>query len=149
MTRSLGLSVLAFGMLGGGVLTGKFNSPGGPAEHTRAKGASDTEKTAAGVAMQVAAEIGCSASQVAINWVRQQSSHIIPILGARRLPQLEDNLEALSFSLSDEQLARLSAVKPPELDYPHSFWNDFVRRDLIFGEKVDDLDGVEKSRVSG
>ena len=92
--------------------------------------------------MAIAAETGHSSSQVAINWVRQQSPHIIPILGARRVPQIEDNLAALNFTLSGEQLSRLSAIKPPEKDYPHSFWNDFVRRDLIFGEKVDDLDGT-------
>ena len=143
MAHHLGMSVLAFGMLGGGALTGKFNPPGGPGEHTRARQASDEEKAAAEVVIQIAAEIGCTPSQVAINWVRRQSAHIIPILGARRVAQIEDNLGALSFTLNDEQLARLSAIKPPDLGYPHSFWNDFVRRDLIFGEKVDDLEGLD------
>jgi aryl-alcohol dehydrogenase-like predicted oxidoreductase len=35
MTQALGMSVLAFSLLGAGVLTGKFNQPGGPGEHTR------------------------------------------------------------------------------------------------------------------
>ncbi len=143
MARHMGMSVLAFAILGAGVLTGKFNASGGPAEHTRARKASDEEKAAADVIMQVAAEAGRTPSQVAINWVRRQSPSIIPILGARRLPQVEDNLGVLGFTLSDEHLARLSAIKPPDMDYPHSFWNDFVRRDLIFGEKVDDLEDLE------
>jgi aryl-alcohol dehydrogenase-like predicted oxidoreductase len=130
-------------MLGGGVLTGKFNTPGGPGEHTRARQASDEEKATADIIMQIAAEAGRTPSQVAINWVHQQSPSIIPILGARRVSQIEDNLGVLDFTLSDEQMARLSAIKPPDLGYPHSFWNDFVRRDLIFGEKVDDLEGLD------
>ena len=36
MTQALDLAVLAFGLLGGGTLTGKFNRPGGPGEPTRA-----------------------------------------------------------------------------------------------------------------
>lgn len=140
MTRAMGMSVLAFSLLAGGVLSGKFNQPSAPQEHTRARQASDQEKAAAQAVLQIASEIGCSASQVAINWVRQQSEGIIPVLGARRIAQIEDNLGVLSFSLSDEHLARLSAVNPPASEFPHSFWNDFVRRNLIFGEQVDNLD---------
>ena len=140
MTRALGMTVLAFSLLAGGVLTGKFNQPAAPEEHTRARSASEQERAAAEAVLQVAAETGYTASQVAINWVRQQSEHIIPVLGARRLAQIEDNLGALGFSLSEEHLARLSAVNPPASEFPHSFWNDFVRRNLIFGELVDNLE---------
>ncbi len=140
MTRTLGMTVLAFSLLAGGVLTGKFNQPAASEEHTRARSASEQERTAAQAVLQVAAETGYTASQVAINWVRQQSGHIIPVLGARRLAQIEDNLGALGFSLSEEHLARLSAVNPPASEFPHSFWNDFVRRELIFGEQVDNLE---------
>ncbi len=144
MTKAMGISALAFGMLGGGVLTGKFNQPGGPGEKTRASKAADEEIAAAQVILQVAGESGCTPSQAAISWVRQASAHIIPILGARRVPQIEDNLGVLGVRLSEEQLKRLSAVKPPDPGFPHSFWNDFVRRDLIFGERVDDLLDLKK-----
>ncbi len=140
MTRALGMAVLAFSLLAGGVLTGKFNQPDAPEEHTRARSASEQERAAAEAVLQVAAEIGYTASQVAINWVRQQSEHIIPVLGARRLAQIEDNLGALGFSLSEEHLRRLAAVNPPASEFPHSFWNDFVRRNLIFGDQVDNLE---------
>jgi aryl-alcohol dehydrogenase-like predicted oxidoreductase len=141
MAKTLGMSVMAFSLLGGGVLTGKFNQPAGPGEPTRAKQASEHEQKLAAAVMEVAAEIGRTPSQVAINWVRQQSPTIVPILGARRESQLRDNLGALEFTLSDEQLARLTAANPLPVLYPHTFWNDFVRRDLIFGERVDLLDG--------
>jgi aryl-alcohol dehydrogenase-like predicted oxidoreductase len=144
MTQAMGMSVLAFGLLGGGALTGKFNQPGGPGEPARASRASEQEKAAAEILLQVAADAGCTPSQAAVNWVRQQSPHIIPILGARRASQIEDNLAALSFTLSSELLERLSAINPPEPGFPHSFWNDFVRRDLIFGENVDRFVDLKK-----
>jgi aryl-alcohol dehydrogenase-like predicted oxidoreductase len=140
MARAMHMSVLAFGLLSGGVLSGKFNQPGGPGEHTRVRTASETETAAAAAVIAVASEIGCTPSQVAINWARQKASHIIPILGARRAAQLSDNLGALEFDLSAEQIARLDGANPLPTVYPHSFWNDFVRRDLIFGERVDQLE---------
>ncbi len=140
MAQSLGLGVMAFSLLGGGVLTGKFNQPAGPSEPTRAKSASEAEQKLAAAVMQVAADIGRTPSQVAINWVRQQSPNIIPILGARRDSQLRDNLGALDFTLSDEQMQRLAAANPLPVLYPHTFWNDYIRRDLIFGERVELLD---------
>ena len=135
MARALGLGVTAFSLLGGGVLTGKFNQPGGPGEPTRARQASATEQELAAAVMEVAAEAGRTPAQVAINWVRQQSPNILPILGARRQSQLADNLGALEFMLNEQQLARLGAANLLPVLYPHIFWNDFVRRDLIFGER--------------
>jgi aryl-alcohol dehydrogenase-like predicted oxidoreductase len=146
MTRSLDMAVLAFSLLGGGALTGKFNQPAGPGEPTRARRANDLQQAIAAEVMAVAAELGRTPSQVAINWVRQQSPNIIPVLGARRLAQIEDNLGVLDFHLSAEHLARLSAVHPLEPGFPHSFWNDFVRRDLVFGERVDDLEQIGRTK---
>jgi hypothetical protein len=70
----------------------------------------------------------------------------IPTLGARRDSQLRDNLGALDFSLSDEQMLRLAAANPLPALYPHTFWNDYIRRDLIFGERVDLLDAPAGGR---
>ncbi len=140
MTRALEMAVLPFNLLSGGTLTGKFNRPGGPGEPTRAERASEGEQAAAEVFVQVANEIGRTPAQVAINWVRQQAENIIPILGARRLAQVQDNLGVLDFTLSSEHLQRLVALNPQQPAFPHSFDNDYVRRELIFGERVDQLE---------
>jgi hypothetical protein len=42
--------------------------------------------------------------------------------------------------LGAEHLARLSAANPRQEAYPYTFWNDFVRRELIFGAEVDSLE---------
>ncbi len=85
--------------------------------------------------MQVAAELGRTPSQVAINWVRQQSPNIIPMLGARRLAQIAGQPGRAGLQLSAEHLARYRPSIPWSLAIQHSFWNDFVRRDLVFGER--------------
>lgn len=140
MTRAFGMSLLPFNLLAGGRLTGKFNQPGGPGEPTRARGASESQMAAAEALIRVAAEIGRSPSQVAVNWVRQSARHAVPILGARRPAQLADTLAVLDFSLTAEQMAELDTLAPPVRDYPHSFWNDYIRRDLIYGRRVDEID---------
>ena len=68
---------------------------------------------------RVAREVERSSSQVALAWVRSQKrSNLIPILGARRLAQLEDNLGALTLALSSEHLERLAAVSRIERGFP-------------------------------
>jgi aryl-alcohol dehydrogenase-like predicted oxidoreductase len=59
-------------------------------------------------------------------WVRAQQARsvIVPILGARRCEQLEDNLGALELELTAEELARLEEVSRVELGFPHDFGAD-------------------------
>lgn len=137
MSAELGLSVLSFSMLASGALTGKFNQPGGPGEDTRVGRLSDEQRVAAEALIDMANAIGRTPSQIAIKWVCQRTPNIIPILGARRLEQLTDNLGVLNFTLDDEQMATLTALKPLPTEYPHTYWNDFIRRVLMYGDRVD------------
>jgi len=86
---------------------------------------------------KVAKEIKCSAAQVAINWIRQQKlprgSKIIPIIGARSIPQVKDNLGCLKFESSNEQLQRLNYVSKIELGFPHDFLAAEYIKDIIYG----------------
>jgi len=77
--------------------------------------------------------------QPSLTRAARRSANIIPILGARRPAQLDDNLGALDFTLSDEQMAALNDIKPLTREYPHTFWNDGIRRNLIYGRAVDQL----------
>ena len=47
--------------------------------------------------IKVANEIGCTPSQVALNWVRQQPGVIIPIIGAKTEIQLQENVDCLKY----------------------------------------------------
>ncbi|NJN19656.1 MAG: hypothetical protein HC822_27150 [Oscillochloris sp.] len=84
--------------------------------------------------IDVAQEIGRTPSQVAINWVRGQrrTCPVIPIVGAWRGAQMRDNLGCLEFSLSDEQLERLTAASPFNPGFPHSFLRYPHLKQLIY-----------------
>ena len=57
---------------------------------------------------------------MAIAWVLHKAQYVFPIIGGRKPEQLIANIEALSISLTDEQIAYLDAAKPVQLGMPYS-----------------------------
>lgn len=137
MARTLGLTVTAWGLLGGGALTGKYNTATG--EPKRYDGISDRAKTLAAGLGDLAREIGRSPAQVAINWARRQPG-VLPIVGARTAAQMADNLGALDFTLTAEQTARLGGLNGFRPGFPLDFLTGDDVRELIFGESFAQID---------
>jgi aryl-alcohol dehydrogenase-like predicted oxidoreductase len=142
MTRNLDMAFTAWGALGTGLLTGKYNDDptgGGGRIHSANWGTLEERKlTIAREVSAVAAEIGCSASQVALRWVQQQSPTLIPLIGCRKRSQLADNLGCAGITLSPEQAARLDEVSRIELGFPY----DFIKggRTSWLGDVVERID---------
>jgi aryl-alcohol dehydrogenase-like predicted oxidoreductase len=139
MAHDSDMAVLAFAVLEGGELTGKYNRA--TAEPKRNDQASERGKALADTLIGLASELGRTPAQVAINWVRQQSgAPIIPILGARTAAQLRDNLGCLEFELTAEQIARLADASPLELGFPHYFLALPHLRNLIYSGMFEQID---------
>jgi aryl-alcohol dehydrogenase-like predicted oxidoreductase len=60
----------------------------------------------------VARDKGCTPAQLALAWVLSRGKDIVPIPGTKRRERLEENVFALSVSLSDEDVARVEAAVP-------------------------------------
>ncbi len=135
MARALDLAVTPWSVLGAGVLTGKYSRGREPETGRARAGAATRERNLeiAETVVSVADEIGCSPSQVAIAWVRRQPGVIIPLIGARNLEQLTDNLGALAVDLDDAQLQVLDSVSRIDLGFPHNFLSDPNILDLVSG----------------
>jgi aryl-alcohol dehydrogenase-like predicted oxidoreductase len=130
-----GLGLIAWSPLRGGWLSGKFRrGMTAPPDDTRIKTAEEhgwseawstynNERTwnIIDELLAVAGEIGKTPAQVALNWVLHRPGVTAPIVGARRMEHLEDNLGAAGWSLSDELMARLNEVTQPQLPYPYWF----------------------------
>jgi aryl-alcohol dehydrogenase-like predicted oxidoreductase len=71
--------------------------------------------------LAVAEAVDKSPAQVAINWLLQQPAVTAPIIGARNMKQLEDNLGASGWALSEEQVAQLNQASQVDLPYPYDF----------------------------
>jgi len=145
MARKLDIAVTPWGILDGGILTGKYNKKRNAAGRAQIyKSISDEKLKVSAEVIKVAKQTGKTASQVALNWVRQQPGVIIPIIGAKTEKQLKDNLECLNFTLNDDQLNKLDEVSKVELGFPHEFLSSDSIKDIIFGGTQDKIDNHHK-----
>ncbi len=143
MAKALDIAVTAWSPLGGGMLTGKYKrDTERPKDARYAQGAwnddlfvTDKNFTIVEAVEKVAGEIGRTPAQVAINWLHRQTGKgvVIPIIGARKLSQLRDNLAALDFELGEGQLTRLDKVSAIRLGFPHDFLSLDIVRSAVHG----------------
>lgn len=139
LCRAEGIGVIAWSPLAGGWLTGKYRRGQPPPPDSRVGRADrwddlpeqrESERTwqIIDALIEVSRECGKSPSQVALNWLVQQPGVTAPIIGARTLVQLEDDLESVGWSLSAEQMAELNAASDIPLPSPYNFIARYTRR---------------------
>jgi aryl-alcohol dehydrogenase (NADP+) len=140
LARELGLTVTPWSPLRNGFLSGKYRRGAQTADSARAAIVGEPTEKDWPVIEAVAAiadELGVSSSGVALAWLRAREGHVVPLVGARRVEHLKDNLAALDVTLSPAQLATLDEVSAPALGYPASM-NGPLRAMLQFqGATVD------------
>jgi len=96
--RELDVALVAYFPLASGRLTDATQGEPGPLRAELGK---------------VAKDRGVSVSQVALNWLLRRDDHIIPIPGASKARHAEDNIAALSWSLTDEEFAAIDVAAKP------------------------------------
>ena len=118
VSRANGLAVMGYGTLIGGLLSGKYHGPRTigttdrrPMFYTEFKEENwpKSEKLIAAV-REVAEARGVSMPSVAINWALSSPYVSIALVGAKSPKQAQANVEALSFSLTAEEVAKLNAA---------------------------------------
>ena len=143
MAAALDIGVTAWSPLAAGVLSGK-HTQGGAVDTGRAQMAgSRLDARSRGIVevlTTVARELGKTPAQVALNWLRQGSHPVIPIVGARKLEQVVDNLGCLDFTLDAASLARLDAASAVTLGFPHDFVNSEWIRKVVYGDEPGRID---------
>ncbi len=123
-----GIGALVWSPLGWGLLTGKIGRDRPFPEGSRLH---ETEQFAPPVEAEylyrvidalesIAAETERSVPQVAINWLLRRPTVASVIIGARNEAQLRDNLGAVGWALSAEQIAVLDAASTVLPPYPHT-----------------------------
>lgn len=132
MADALGLSVMDWSPLGAGALSGKLVRPD-PEENYAGRVASGAlprnfdkyraERANAIVRALIACadDMGTRPARLALAWLRAKSDMHIPIVGARSLRHIEDNLAAADLVVPAEIMARLEAASPPDPGFPVAF----------------------------
>jgi len=127
-----GLSIIPWGPLGQGWLSGKYHRDAAPAGATRLgedpnRGVEayprrnvDHTWRIVDTLQAVATELGVPSARVALRWLADRPGVTAPLLGARTADQISDNLKAAEITLTAEQTKRLDEVSaPPTPDYPY------------------------------
>ena len=137
--REEGVGVIPWGPLGGGFLSGKYRRGEEPPEDSRiAEVPHEFEEAwvrrnvernwrTLEVVGDISEETGKSYSQISLNWLLRQEGVTAPIIGARRLEQLEDNLGAAGWELDEEQVRRLSEASAIEDVYRYRMIEEMQR----------------------
>lgn len=131
-----GVGTMVWSPLGSGRLTGKIRRDHVPVEGRIAEGGAgdgppvDSEKLYAivDILTDIGKERGKSVAQVALNWVLGRPSVANVIVGARNEAQLEQNLGALGWTLTAEEVGRLDSVSRQEPTYPYWHQKGFDAR---------------------
>jgi aryl-alcohol dehydrogenase-like predicted oxidoreductase len=149
MACEMGIGVLPWAPLAGGVLSGKYSLA--DLEASGAPGALDSRKDInratglltkrnidiADVVKVVAQETGKTPSQVALAWTLLNPAVVSPLIGARTVAQLEDNLGSLTVEFTAEQRKRLDEVSGIDMGFPHEFLNSIFMAHMFGGVKVE------------
>lgn len=150
MAKALNLGLTAWSPLAGGLLTGKYHGHGaseqsGEPERMNVDAMKEflpeqqrTDHIVAAV-KSVSDETGRSMAQVALAWLRSRAVPVIPIIGARKLSQLQDNLASFDLTLSADQLKTLDEASRIDLGFPYDLYAKEMFRTFCYGGLRDQI----------
>jgi aryl-alcohol dehydrogenase-like predicted oxidoreductase len=121
MCQAYGLGILAWSPLAMGILAGRYADASAYPEKSRAQlrgGIYAQRVTARGIAVgsefvKLAQDVGISAAQLAVLWVKDQPGITAPLIGPRTLEQLNHFLPILEMTLDDSVRQACNALVPP------------------------------------
>jgi len=121
--RTLGLGVIPYSPMGGGLLCGVLDNPAtGRRGGESLKETIETYRTQLQAYEQLCQALGQRPADVALAWVLQNPDIVAPIIGPRTVEQLDQNVAALELTLDGETLARLDEIFPgPSGEAPEAY----------------------------
>ncbi|MEO6721945.1 MAG: aldo/keto reductase [Ferruginibacter sp.] len=134
--RELGIGLVAYAPLSRGFLTGAFQKPEDVKDNRACMPRYQGDNFYKNLELvekikTLAAEKGCTPSQLAIAWVLAQGEDIITIPGTKRIKYLEENMASENVQLTTDDLASIEAIMPAGIvsgaRYPEMFMNTLNR----------------------
>ncbi|MFN8442632.1 MAG: aldo/keto reductase [Caldilineaceae bacterium] len=133
------VGTIVWSPLGGGRLTGKIRRDQPPPAGSRASVNSETSQSGNNEALyrtveamdEIVQETGKTHSQIALNWLLQRPTITSIVFGARNEAQLHENLGAVGWNLTSEQVAKLDAASFIPPIYPYWHQRNFTERNPL------------------
>jgi aryl-alcohol dehydrogenase-like predicted oxidoreductase len=119
--RDQGLALVPWSPLRNGFLSGKYRRGTQVSDSARATHIprpADSDYAVIDAVIAIAGELATTPAAVSLAWLRSRPGTVVPIIGARRLSHLTDNLAGLDVTLIPEHLRTLDELSAPTLGYP-------------------------------
>jgi aryl-alcohol dehydrogenase-like predicted oxidoreductase len=133
MAKHYGMTLTPWAPLAGGTLTGKYLKGGQGRIKAESNRRDENSNRITREVVAVAEKLGVEPSHVALQWTCQQGFECIPIVGATKLEQLQDNLQSVDLVLPREAIDQLNAVSAIDLGFPGKFFKEEGVRQNNFG----------------
>ncbi len=133
VAKHFGMTLTTWAPLAGGALTGKYLR--GDAGRLK-PGSNRLNERATNITKEVIAiadKMGVQPSHIALKWTMQQGLSSIPIVGATKLSQLEENLKTVDITIAADDMKRLDEVSAIDLGFPGNFYKEDGVRQNNFG----------------
>ena len=143
LAQAYDIGVTAWSPMAGGILSGKYTrnkKQEGPVrlESMQLQEFTDRNRAIAVAVDAVADRLGVASSQVALAWV--MSRGVIPIVGATKPQQLQENLKAIDLALDKETLTELDQASAFDLGHPYAMVDWEMQKQLGYGGMLDKID---------
>lgn len=143
VSEAFDMTFCGFGPLGAGLLTGKYNIENNEPKRMTPGASHRLSEKNLGLSQELinlSKEIGQSPSQLAIRWAMQKFKKSSPIFGARSEKHCIENLGALDFELSNDDMNKLDAICQIGPNNP----NDFLKlprvQEILYGNHIEDIE---------
>src|SRR5262245_22109947 len=149
VAKALNVGVSAWSPLAGGVLTGKYHDQASDQKGEPGRMSGEMMKDflpeqqradrVVAAVKNVADEVDRSLAQVALAWLSSRPVPVIPIIGARKLSQLQDNLASFDLTLSSDQVKTLDQASSIEFGFPYDLYEKELPRMFRYGGMRDQI----------
>jgi aryl-alcohol dehydrogenase-like predicted oxidoreductase len=145
--KALNIGVTAWSPLAGGILSGKYHGKDSSGDNGRMSNAMvkdflpDQQRADRVVKAlkSVSDQVGRSMPQVALAWLRYRPVPVIPIIGARKFNQFQDNMASADVTLTPDQVKSLDEASTIDLGFPYSMYSKEMVRGIAYGGLRDQI----------
>ncbi|WP_153795920.1 aldo/keto reductase [Foetidibacter luteolus] len=138
--KHFGMTVTPWAPLAGGVLTGKYLKGDAGRLKPESNRLNDNSTRITKEVVSIAEKLGAQPSQVALKWTMQQGFSSIPVVGATKPAQLQENLETVSLVIPQEDMDRLDKASEIDLGFPGKFFKEDAVKMNNFGGFYDRIE---------
>lgn len=121
MCEAEGMGLCPWGALGRGKFKSEEEFNAAEREGRKMGPQNDKDRRIAAKLDELAKKKNTQITSIALAYIMHKAPYVFPIVGIRKVDHLKGNIEALSISLTDEEVDEIEAAQPFDLGFPGNF----------------------------